>query len=713
VSTAGRANGRVADILVVDDNPNQLTALEVILADLGANVVCVNSGREALKQLLRQDFAAILLDVNMPTMDGFETAHLIRQRARSEHTPIIFITAFADETHIARGYSLGAVDYILTPVVPEVLRTKVSVFVELYRQAEEIRRQADSLRRRATQLHELTEASLAIHDASSIERMLGIVTERGRAMIGAHRAAARVRLDATRRYDVEARSPACDGATDAVAELDAMVDARAVTDPRPVWIARQPAAVPSGPPWLDGCVAVALVGRGGRPLGVLQVSGKSDGDFTAEDQAVLVQLGQMASIAIENTLYSEEREANRLKDEFLATVSHELRTPLTAMLSWLRLLQGGTLAPHEATHGLEVIDRNARAQAKLVDDLLDMSRIVNGKLRIEHEAVDLGTLVAGTIESARPAASSKGITLDATISGSAATVMGDAKRLEQVMGNLLSTAIKFTPREGRVAIELRDHEAHAEIRVRDTGRGINATFLPHVFDRFRQADTSTTRAHGGLGLGLAIVRHLVDLHGGEVRAESDGEERGATFIIRLPLASAAKAITAVGVAGNGASRDGVAPRHDAPTDDDVTQHASGGTDGTLAGVRVLVVEDDADGREAIAMLLTSAGADVVAVASASAALRAIADEAPDVLVSDIGLPIEDGYVLIRKVRALEAARGGAVPAIALTAYTRAHDRARALAAGYQAHVCKPVDPPELLGALSEFVSARRAHDSAP
>jgi len=682
------------DILVVDDNPNQLATLRAVLAELGANVVCVGSGRDALRCLLTRDFAAILLDVNMPIMDGFETARLVRQRPRSEHTPIIFVTAYSDEIHEARGYSLGAVDYITTPVIPDVLRAKIAVFIELYRTSAEVRRQADSLRRRAAQLHGLTEASLAIHRASSMEALVPIVAERACGIVGARFAAARLRLD-HRQYAAESCDTGSMTADVSAAFADAMERACATASPVHVAarkVARSQAAAgartDAAGPTLDegddtalpaaGCLAVPLTARDGRNIGVVLVAGKVDGAFDGEDAAILLQLGQMASIAAENTLYGEEREANRLKDEFLATVSHELRTPLTAMLSWARLLQDGIGDDRERRRGLEVIERNARAQSRLIDDLLDTSRIVTGKLLIARDPVAIEPVISDAVESVRTAAAAKAIELRIDVENGG-TVIGEAKRLQQILWNLLTNAVKFTPRDGRVDVVARRDGDELELRVSDTGPGISRAFLPHVFDRFRQADTSTTRAHGGLGLGLAIVRHLVDLHGGTVRAESEGEQRGATFVVRLPLAPACAAPEATA----------------ASADADV--------DVALDGVRVLVVEDDGDGREAIAMLLTTAGADVVAVESAQAALAAIADGVPHVLVSDIGLPLEDGYVLIQKVRQLDADHGGAVPAIALTAYTRPQDRARALAAGYQAHVSKPVDPAELLSALAAHV----------
>src|SRR5206468_2322704 len=398
----------------------------------------VGSGKEALRALLHGDFAVILLDVSMPVMDGFETAALIRTRPRCEHTPIIFITAYGDETHVARGYRLGAVDYILTPVVPEVLRAKVSVFVELFRKTEEIRRQAAQLRERAAQLHELTRAALAINAAGSAENILPIVADRARSLFGLRQAVAEARVGPGR----ECRAASPHGAPETPA------------------LAR----------------AAPLTAGDGTPIGAVRILG--EGAFTDEDEDVLVQLAQMASIAIQNTLYAEEREANRLKDEFLATVSHELRTPLTAMLTWAGLLRGDKLDAARRLRGLEVIERSARAQAKVIDDLLDMSRIMTGKMRLEVRLTDVQAVIRGALDSVAPAAEAKAIALVPLLAAVPVDVLGDPDRLQQIVWNLLSNAIRFTPKGGRIDVGVRLVEGDVEISVRDSGAGISREFLP-------------------------------------------------------------------------------------------------------------------------------------------------------------------------------------------------------------------------------------------
>jgi len=383
----------------------------------------------------------------------------------------------------------------------------------------------------------------------------------------------------------------------------------------------------------------------------------------------------------------ELREANRLKDEFLATVSHELRTPLTAILGWAHLLRSGQLDEQSATGALETIERNARAQSQLIDDLLDVSRIITGKLRLDVRQVDPASFIESAIEALRPAAEAKNVRIQKVMDTGVVSVAGDPSRLQQVVWNLLSNAIKFTPKGGRVQVRLERINSHIEIAVGDTGAGIKPEFLPHVFERFRQADQKTTRQHGGLGLGLAIVRHLVELHGGTVQAESPGEGQGATFVVNLP-------IVPVYQKGNLAERVHPAARDALPSYDCPER---------LEGLKVLVVDDEVDTRELFRAGISQCGAEVATAGSAQEALEAIEAERPDLLISDIGMPGEDGYELIRKVRALPAGRGGKIPAIALTAYARTEDRLRALRAGYQMHVSKPVELSELVAVMASLI----------
>ena len=376
--------------------------------------------------------------------------------------------------------------------------------------------------------------------------------------------------------------------------------------------------------------------------------------------------------------------ANRTKDEFLATLSHELRTPLNAILGWAQLLRMGGLPPEDIGHGLEAIERNAKVQAQLVEDLLDLSRIISGKLRLETKPIDLPTVLDAALDSVRPAAEAKGIRLIPLLDASASPVLGDAGRLQQVIWNLLSNAIKFTPAKGKVELILQRMNGHAEILVSDTGMGINPAFLPYVFDRLRQADSSSTRRHGGLGLGLSIARHLIESHGGTIEARSEGEGRGATFVVSLPLSL------------NAVVKDNLPSRSTSDTD------VGGTVRRQLDGVRVLVVDDEADARDLVSRVLRHDGAEVRTAESGAEALRAIDEQHPDVLVSDIAMPDQDGYELIRQVRLREPAQGGRLPAIALTAFARKEDRDKAIRAGYQTHLSKPVEPFRLSAAVAEL-----------
>jgi signal transduction histidine kinase/DNA-binding response OmpR family regulator len=721
------------DILVVDDKPDKLLSLEAVLEQLGENVVTAASGREALRHLLRQPFALILLDINMPGMDGFETAALIRQHRQSKQTPIIFMTAAGDDALLNRSYALGAVDYILTPVIPQVLLSKVRVFCDLHRKTEEVQRQAAALGEHSARLQRLADASLAINSMLSLDAILQAITDGARRVIGAHQAMTTVVLASGRPRGASSFSDTYaafhdhrPGRTDEALYL--LAEERWGSTPGP----RRPregtvrltqaeidadpdlriAAEESGGPPRRGFLAAPITERDGRVLGIVQVSDRARGDFTDGDEAALVQLAQLASVAIQNCVYAEAREANRLKDEFLATLSHELRTPLHALLGWTRLLRTGTPDPARINRGLEVIERNVNLQTSLIDGLLDVSRITSGKLRIDVQRLHLGPVLEAAVDALRPTADAKSIQIRTQIEEEAPQVLGDAERLHQVFTNLVGNAVKFTPKGGRVEASLRRRrheggppreadlpsasrfaprtpEDDVEIRVSDTGEGIGPEFLPFVFDRFRQADSSITRAHGGLGLGLSVVRHLVELHGGAVRAESQGLGKGATFVVLLPaLPPAAVRRSEAAIT--------VQPREMIADPD----HAPVSGVQTLDGLRVLVVDDDEDARELLREVLLQHRAHVTTAGSAREALDAMAAARPHVLVSDIAMKGEDGYDLIRRIRVRAPHEGGLVPALALTAHIRKEDRLRALEAGFQMHATKPIEPVELVAAIA-------------
>jgi signal transduction histidine kinase len=572
-------NPRV-DILIVDDHDENLLALEAILTDPSYALVRANSGREALREVLGRDFALILLDVAMPDLDGYETAALIRQRERSRDTPIIFLTAnYRTDTHVFRGYSVGAVDYLFKPFTPEVLRSKVAVFAELFTKREALKRQSEALQHARDELEDRVRART---------RELAAVNEA-------------LRTEIAERAHIE------------------------------------------------------------------------------RERLALLEREQLARAHAESV--------NRMKDEFLATLSHELRTPLNAILGWSHLLTSGKADAATMDRALSVIRNNAMAQSQLIEDILDVSRIISGKLRLNLASVRLRDVIEAALDSVSPAADAKGIVIDRCLED-IEPLTGDKDRLQQVFWNLLSNAVKFTPRDGRVAVRLRREGGDAVMSVEDNGIGISAEFLPYVFDRFSQADGSATRRHGGLGLGMAIVRHLVELHGGTVRARSDGENKGSTFTAVLPIHV-----------------------HEASTAPDPFQpelyHDSMPTHlAYLGGVRILVVDDDRDSRTFLGMLLQNQGAIVRTAGSSAEAIDAVRNDPPDVLVSDIAMPGQDGYDLIRCVRELSVADGGAVPAVALTAYVRTEDHDAALAAGYQRHIRKPVVISELIAAVAELAVTR-------
>jgi signal transduction histidine kinase len=531
-----------ANVLLVDDRPENLIALEVMLQSLGQNLIKVQSGAAALKYLLHHDVAVILLDVHMPGMDGFETAKLIRQRDRSQHTPIIFLTAFAGNDDLrSQGYSLGAVDYLYKPIEPAILTSKVSVFIDLFKKNLAVQYQAAQLIAKNTEI---------------------------------------VRAQAARQQ--------------------------------------------------------------------------------AED-------------------------ANRLKDEFLAIVSHELRTPLNSILGWSQLLLKREFDPATTRRALETINRNAQAQAQLVEDILDISRLMRGKVQLSIHPIDLTSFLDATMESVRPQAEAKSIHLTVQLDPGIGKIEADPVRIRQIVLNLLTNAIKFTPEGGQVDLQVSPAaNGWIQLRLSDTGIGIDPAFLPHIFDRFRQADSSSTRAHGGLGLGLAIVRQLVELHKGRIEAHSNGCNQGTTFTVHLPISNWHPESIADPLPGK-------------PTAIIAEEFPS------LEHLQVLVVEDHNDNREFVQKVLEEAGATVIAACCTQDAIAILEHVQPDVIVSDIAMPGEDGYELIRHVRASQQKE---IPAIALTAYARPEDQRQALSAGFQMHLPKPINAQELVKSIAHVNSSR-------
>ncbi|MFB2877147.1 PAS domain-containing protein [Floridanema aerugineum] len=552
---------------------------------------------------------------------------------------------------------------------------------------------------RASQLRGLTEASLAMNSVLSIEQVLQVVTEQARLIIGAHQSITTMAIEGNWRKPIHVVSFSDKYAQwqDYQPNFDIcqiypqirqmnqvlrMTETELILDPK--WIEFNQEMEKH--PLMRGLLVAPLIRRDGVNIGVIQLSDKHSGDFTEADADILVQLAQMASVAIENSrLYEAEQNArtqaesaNRIKDEFLAVLSHELRSPLNPIVGWSKLLRSRKFDQKTTDRALETIERNAKLQTELIEDLLDVSRILQGKLTLNVCSVDLKTIVEAAIETVRLAAEAKSIQIKTLFQSNVSLISGDPNRLQQVIWNLLSNAVKFTPNGGKVEIELEQIGIFILIRVSDTGKGIKADFIPYIFDYFRQENSSTTRKFGGLGLGLAIVRHLVELHGGIVQADSQGEGKGATFTVQLPVkpaSSEAKLET---------------KKPDLKTN--------------LNGVRALVVEDQEDTRELIVTLLEQASAEVIPVASAQEALQVLTQSEIDILLSDIGMPEIDGYTLLQEVRNHPNQKISQIPAIALTAYVGEFNQQQALKAGFQKHLAKPVEPVELIALVAKLVN---------
>lgn len=560
------------------------------------------------------------------------------------------------------------------------------------------------------QLQGLTTAALAINSALSIEEVLQVITKQAASIIGAHQSVTSMTINQNwaqainavylsekyaqwRNYDEPTDGAgiyACVCHTNRPMRMT-----QAELEAHPNWKGFGDAADQHPP--MRGWLAAPLIGRDGHNIGLIQLSDKYEGEFTEADETILVQLAQMASVAVENArLYEAEQQArstaeaareeaqaaNRVKDEFLAVLSHELRSPLNPILGWAKLLRSGTLNSAKTAQALATIERNAKLQSELIEDLLDVSRILQGKLSLNVSPVNLVSTIEAAIETVRLAAEAKSITVEAHLNPLVEPVLGDSTRLQQVVWNLLANAVKFTPAGGRVEVRLTKADDQAQITVCDTGKGIPADFLPHVFDYFRQEDGATTRQFGGLGLGLAIVRHMVELHGGTVQVESSGEGLGATFIVKLPRLE---------------PREWKIERRDDANASLPTAQAP------LAGLQVLVIDDETDSREFVAFVLEQAGASVTTASTAAAGFSALTQSPPDVLLSDIGMPDMDGYMLMRQVRALPPAQGGQVRAIALTAYAGDFNQQQALQAGFQRHLAKPIEPQVLIQEITTLV----------
>ncbi len=803
------------NILLVDDTPANLFALSAVLKPLGARIVEASSGKEAIEHVARESFAVVLLDVQMPEIDGFETAAKIRTLDNGRELPIIFLTAIhRDDRFVKKGYAVGAADYITKPFDAEIVRARVRAFVNLYEQREEVRRaqvavrthERDEAIRRLVAFERIATAALQTTDLTAFLRELLSVF-----MSAADDAdSATVLL----RDKDQLRVQASVGLNEEVDErysvpIGESFVGTVAAERRPRWLSDAATSGVVRSAWLrdrgtKGLYAVPLL-HDGEVLGVAHIGSVRSSTFTEPEKRLFAAMAERAAWAVAehvrrgrlhevltaapamisilrdddrhefvNPAYAaffgrddlvgkplsaiglaasvgqltrrvretgetasadelsvgdgrvlrvtvqplrnhagaadctlvfgvdvtmlvaarserarvleleraarlEAELASRMKDEFLATVSHELRTPLNAVLGWT--VTARTKAPPELDRALGIVERNARAQARMLEDILDVARVVRGKLRLEPTEIVLDDIINAALDAVRPAAQAKSIEVSVKLPGKL-TLRADAQRIQQVVWNLLSNAIKFTPREGHVELQAAASADTVTFWVTDDGEGIEPSFLAHVFEPFRQEDASTTRRHGGLGLGLAIVKQIIDAHGGTIKATSDGPGRGATFTVEIPVTPAVAA----------EPKPPSAPPQQSPDGDAIR----------LEGIKILVVDDDTDARSLLKHVLVERGAVVEEADSASSAFDEVGKFRPDVIVSDIAMPGGDGYGLIRAVRGLPPSRGGRTPAIAVTAHARQADGERAYAAGFQAHLSKPVDLSRLVSMVANL-----------
>jgi signal transduction histidine kinase/DNA-binding response OmpR family regulator len=676
------------NILVVDDVPEKLLTMEAILEELGQNVVSVSSGREALRRLLNEDFAVILLDINMPDIDGFETAALIRQRERSEHTPIIFVTGFSDEAHTFHGYQLGAVDYILTPVVPEILRAKVSVFVELYQKSQQIKRQAEQevilareqaaraaaeeATRRSAFLAEATAAlnnsldmvdtlrSLARAAVPRLADLAGVtVVEEGAAwrseLAWRDPASAEIRMQSVAAED----RPNDDLRT----AIDRVLLSGATERLEGISIRNPFAGITVEP--LRAAIIRPLVARG-RTLGALTLAmGYSGRAFTHTNLELLDELVGRAAVALDNSrLYADIQDNDRRKDEFLAMLGHELRNPLAAIANALEYASVARSDERAFGRAREILSRQVEMMARLVDDLLDVSRITRGKIELRKATVELEGAVRRAVATVEPIITTRQHELSVSLPDHPVCLAADPARLEQILANLLNNAAKYTDPGGRISLNAICQGDQVAIHVRDSGVGIPEHLLPRVFDLFMQGDRSLDRAQGGLGIGLTLVRSLVEMHGGNVEAKSEGLGRGSEFIVRLPCCR------------SGAQED--------------SNGSTNGEPSTTSPVsrRVMVVDDNADLVATMTALLKLAGHDVCSCHDGPSAIDAALEYQPDVILIDIGLPGMNGYEVAVRLRQMPNFEQAVL--VAITGYGQADDRRRAREAGFDHHLTKPV-----------------------
>ncbi len=710
-----------ANILVVDDRPDKHVVYRAILSDLEQNLVHVASGEQALKEVLKRDFAVILLDVNMPGLDGLETAAMIRRRKRSAHVPIIFVTAdYGDEARTTQGYVLGAVDFMVSPIVPEILRSKVKVFVDLFLLAQQAKRQAEEhvalaeeraargAAERANQRSAFMAGasatlgrSLAVMAASRELPRLAIpfladvsaLTLRGEDGIDARTEIAWTEPDpaaslhtesvaavecawwreAIERVIESGRSESFDGALPLRTEPPGQVG----------WPQSQSLEIPRGTA-ITSLVVLPLIARG-RTLGAFSLGlGPSGRSFHADDLTLAVDLADRAAMALDNALlYRTIREHDRRKNEFLAMLAHELRNPLAPITNALYIMEQTGVEEQKVTWAKQVISRQILLLGRLVDDLLDVSRITQGKIELKIEAVDVADVVAAAVETARPLIDVREHALKIAVADDLPCVRGDFARLAQILANLLNNAAKYTELKGSIWVTVTQEDADIVFRVRDSGMGIRADSLTAIFELFAQAERTLDRSQGGLGIGLTLVKSLVEMQGGSVSAYSEGHDKGSEFTIRLPAAEPAIAIEPV-------------RRVDKPPVRNGSRES-----------RILVVDDNRDAVESMAVLLRMEGHIVYVAYDGCAALDAVQTLRPDVVLLDIGLPEIDGYQVAERVRTMPG--GAEMLLIAISGYAKEEHGNPAKNAAFDRHFVKPIDP----AAITELLAAERGSRASP
>ena len=707
-----------ANILIVDDRPEQLFALRTVLEDLGQNIITASSGEMALKRVLAHDFAVILLDVNMPGIDGLETAALIRSRKRSAHVPIIFVTAdYHDDGHTARGYALGAVDYIASPVLPDVLRSKVKVFVDLYlyarRERQRIETEAalaeeraarDAAERAGRRSAFLAQATTALAKSLDLEATIRHVAGLVVPVLGDVATLQLLPRDGEGPKTVVAHADANPASAVMVTAIDAIEDpwlaetvATLTPTERGIAVNCSIAATAEGMRTLnhdapiqlapgrsaDALVLLPLVASE-RLLGVLALGLGPARTFDAETLSTAIDLSTRASIALDNAaLFRRIREEDRRKNEFLAMLAHELRNPLAPIGNALHILDADEATTPRSAWARSLIRRQFDLLVRLVDDLVDVSRINRGKIELRIEPVDVARVVEVAIETSRPQIDSMRHTLEVKLPSSPLHLRGDFARVAQIIGNLLSNAAKYTEPGGRIAVAVEQEDDDVVLRVRDTGMGIPKEALLGIFELFTQLDRTIDRAKGGLGIGLTVVRRLVEMLGGTVVAHSEGPGQGSEFVVRLPMARPAAAAQS----------------------NDREMALSGSP--SARRFSVLVVDDNRDVAESTATLLEIAGHEVHIAFDGLSALETAARVRPQLALIDIGLPGIDGYEVARRLRQEPMHNGAWI--CALSGYDSEEDRERSARAGFDHHFVKPLDPAQLTDTLAALAAARAAN----